>query len=415
MATGSNNPIRCDEPGPPRARRHLRATSVLPVLAVPLLALSCAGPGSAADPATAPRPGDAAAVEGRLPALAPEQVGAEVRSWVINANAPALEAALRAAGAAPPDADDPRLVGPAASVLTGNGLRAVIVPIDALPGLHAATVVRAQDVDLGLLATRASAPGVGTSPQEALAAIPAGLSGGVSRMWVDSGPAWRVVAEGAGAPVASGTGGGSRRAGRELAMHDSRFWAGSGPVRLLARCYPMPGIDAASAPPADPNQNPGSGPIWRGPIPAVLRVELLPQVRDDDTALAADPASKFLPTPPRSPEREGQLISRLSAAATLPANTALVLVYAPAPADAEAAARAELIDAPPAPGTVVRDAPQAPAGNAALGPAAPQARPALTIGHELLTIAAPGRTRPAAWRVVAIVPSVPPVFAPLGD
>lgn len=359
------------------------------------LASGCAAPGSGAEAGAGQTAASKAA--GGLPTLAPEQVGMEVRTWLVPVDGPGLDAALVAAGGSVELTG--QVVGPSADVLAGNGMRIVVLPVSAVEGFRAATGVQARDVDLGLLAGRASAPGAGLSPQEATAAIPAGLAGGVARQWVEQGARWRAVATGPSAPNAG------RGGGRELAMHDSRFWAGSGPVRLLARCYPVPDTHS------------GTGEI-RGELGAALRVELLPQVRDvADAGGGTGGELTLLPRASLAAEEDGQLLTRLALAANLPAGRALVICYAASPGDAAAVARAEAAGAGSiaAPGTVVREGTAAGGAAAALGPEAPVARPAVTVGHELLTVPAAGRSRPVAWRVLVIVPSVPGRFSPLAD
>ncbi len=213
----------------------------------------------------------------------------------------------------------------------------------------------------------------------------------VTRQWITPGPAWVEA-------VKSAPNGDSRI----IALHDSRFRAPPGVIRLLARCWSEPvargwgGGEGAGGGGGGEGAPPGA--IASAPaaprVGAVMHIELVPQ---SVPRVQADPWLRSLEnaTAPRGLEEQGQVFRRLLAAVRLNPGQALAVVFEtpgvvwPAPSTSPPPANS------PAPTLNPDGAGPLPPGSASdIGP--PSAAKALAPGEVRLDPeAAPGAQPPA--------------------
>ncbi len=134
--------------------------------------------------------------------------------------------------------------------------------------------------------------------------------GHITRQWLSPGAAWVEAVRESGSPEP-----------RVVALHDSRFRAAPGWLRLLVRCWPEPILVGAA--------EGGGEAAERAEI--VLRVELVPQAADDPRTHDRDAAweRSLRPTAarPRSAEEQGLVIQRLRGALLVKPGEAIAIVY----------------------------------------------------------------------------------------
>lgn len=299
--------------------------------------------------------------------------------------------------------------GPAVGLSGGVGLEVITIVLEDQPGDGAAGVAPDQG---GAPTGRFFAPfqdlsagvseesrdlwrrnglrvfGVPLSQLDALVdALP--VAGRTQRQWIALGPNWTEAVRGPDAGA------------RDIVTLDSgsiRMDAGS--MRFLARAWPVPAPDVASATP--------------GPVPAALRVELAPRLvvpRARQRSLAqvlADPAAA-------QDQRAGQTLTRLAidlissgiAIAIVPESSGVTWETAPPSAPKEPGRRADQKNPPqPPPAAPLSEvAPVLVPGNA-VGPEAPA--PA-TLGQAMLTDAL-CTPRRGTRTVIFLVPHPPARF-----
>ncbi|MCE2652153.1 MAG: hypothetical protein LW650_01200 [Planctomycetaceae bacterium] len=222
------------------------------------------------------------------PLLSVERSGLEVRSWLTPADATSTVLMEIAKLATRPDAP---------TVVPSDG-----VSVWQRAGLRVAVVQTAELAELERRLRRSDISGAG--PARVLSTTPSLQR--VDELWLDPGAVFRPVFTGprSGGPVTIG-------------LHDSRWRAGDGSPRLMARGWIAPGGDRSP-----------DGASWT--IPAVLDVQLALQWADAPAIRRADGASTDQTGPTMSGRAQnwrehGLVFSRLGLATSLPAGWSMVI------------------------------------------------------------------------------------------